>query len=56
VEGAGTLTDHEPEGNFSLSLRRGQSVLIPATSNGITFACEPISAASSLKVLASWIA
>ncbi len=56
VEGAGTLTDHEPEGDFSLSLRRGQSVLIPATSNGITFACEPIPAASSLKVLASWIA
>ncbi len=56
VEGAGTLTDHEPEGDFSLSLRRGQSVLIPATSNGITFACEPeIHSGSSLKVLASWI-
>ena len=56
VEGTGTLTDHEPEGDFSLSLRRGQSVLIPATSNGITFACEPeIHSGSSLKVLASWI-
>ena len=56
VEGAGTLTDHEPEGDFRLPLRRGQSVLIPATSKGISFACEPAPAASSLKVLASWIA
>lgn len=57
VEGAGTLTDHEPEGDFRLPLRRGQSVLIPATSQGISFACEPaIPGGASLKVLASWIA
>ena len=57
VEGAGTLTDHEPEGDFRLPLRRGQSVLIPATSKGISFACEPaIPGGASLKVLASWIA
>ena len=57
VEGAGTLTDHEPESDFRLPLRRGQSVLIPATSQGISFACEPaIPGGASLKVLASWIA
>ena len=56
VEGAGTLTDHEPESDFRLPLRRGQSVLIPATSQGISFACEPaIPGGASLKVLASWI-
>lgn len=50
VEGEGSLTDHEPEGDATLALRRGESVLVPASSKGIT-----LTPGAGLKVLASWI-
>ena len=37
LEGGGTLTDNEPDGACTLDIRRGETVLIPASSNGITF-------------------
>src|SRR5574344_871548 len=38
IEGQCTINDNEPGGNqYSLNLRQGETVLIPATSQGVTF-------------------
>ena len=36
IEGRGTLTDHE-EQDHTITLHQGETVLIPATSKGVTF-------------------
>ena len=50
TEGAGTLTDSEPDGEHTIGIRRGDTVLIPASSAGVTFAPE-----GSLKLVTSFI-
>ena len=50
VSGSGKLVDQEPEGPVEVSLRQGETVLIPATSQGVRF--EPD---GKMKVLTSCI-
>ena len=50
VSGSGKLVDQEPEGPFEVSIRQGETVLIPATSQGVRF--EPD---GKMKVLTSCI-
>ena len=50
TEGAGTLTDSEPDGEQVLAIRQGDTVLVPASSAGVTFAPE-----GSLKLVTSFI-
>lgn len=50
VEGTGSLTDHEEE-DHTLTLHQGETVLIPATSKGVTFSPS----ASGLKIITSYI-
>ena len=49
VEGRGSLTDHEDE-DHTLTLHQGETVLIPATSKGVTFTPE-----SGMKLITSYI-
>lgn len=50
VSGSGRLVDEEPEGPVEVSLRQGETLLIPATSRGVRF--EPD---GKMKVLTSCI-
>ena len=50
TEGEGTLTDREPDGEHSLDIRQGDTVLVPATSSGVTF-----TPTGSLKLITSHI-
>lgn len=50
IGGSGSLTDHE-ERDFTLPLHQGETVLIPATSKGVTF-----TPSGSMKLLTSYIA
>lgn len=50
LTGSGTLVDDEPEGESRISVRQGETVLIPATSRGIRF--EPD---GPMKILTSCI-
>ena len=49
IEGSGTLTDHEDADN-ALTIHQGETVLIPATSKGVTFTPD-----TRLKLLTSYI-
>lgn len=49
VEGTGSLTDHEEE-DHTLALHQGETVLIPATSKGVTF-----SPSKGMKIITSYI-
>ena len=49
IEGRGSLTDHEDE-DHTLTLHQGETVLIPATSKGVTFTPE-----SGMKLITSYI-
>ncbi len=49
VEGKGSLIDHE-EADHTLSLHQGETVLIPATSKGVTFTPE-----ENMKLVTSYI-
>ena len=49
IEGRGSLTDHEDE-DHTLTLHQGETVLIPATSKGVTF--TPL---SGMKLITSYI-
>ena len=50
TEGAGTLTDSEPDGEHTVELRQGDTVLVPATSSAVTF-----TPSGSLKLVTSHI-
>ena len=49
IEGRGTLTDHEEQDHI-LTLHQGETVLIPATSKGVTF-----TPSSGMKLITSYI-
>ena len=49
IEGRGTLTDHE-EQDHTITLHQGETVLIPATSKGVTF-----TPSSGMKLITSYI-
>ena len=49
IEGRGTMTDHE-EQDHTITLHQGETVLIPATSKGVTF-----TPSSGMKLITSYI-
>lgn len=51
LSGSGTLTDAEPDGEQGIGLRQGETVLIPASSAGVTFKPAP----GGMKLLTSYI-
>jgi len=50
IAGEGTVIDEEPEGNYKSEIRRGQTLVIPASSRSVRFEPSP-----SMKLITSYV-